>query len=309
VQKTLVNQPVREDNETERSGAETPTTPLTDTLAAKDSDDMADADSTPGKSPAFQFYPKDFITDERVTLMSMQERGVYITLICKCWTEGTLPADPVLLSRLCGFPTSAFRKCWIAIAPCFRPCSRDASRLIHPRLEKERQKQRAYRRRQADNGKLGGRPPKPKPNPSLSQKPAETQPMVNPSQSSAFASSSSSSDFSQKQERVRVFPPPRDKSPSEVSDDTAERAGRFCERYAELYAQCRKGARYLGRPALDFQEALTLVQTWSDARLEQLARAFLTTDHEFAEKGSRTMAQFRAMASWCDSQLIEAGIA
>ena len=107
----------------------------------------------------------------------------------------------------------------------------------------------------------------------------------------------------------KTVPIRRDLSPSEVSDDTAERAGRFCERYAELYAQCRKGARYVGRPALDFQEALTLVGTWSDARLEQLARAFLTTDHEFAEKGSRTMAQFRAMASWCDSQLIEAGIA
>jgi uncharacterized protein YdaU (DUF1376 family) len=188
------------ENRAERIGVSAPSAPLTDPDAERGSDDMADADSTPGKSPAFQFYPKDFITDERVTLMSMQERGVYITLICKCWTEGTLPADLVLLARLCGFPTAAFRKCWTAIAPCFRPCSRDASRLIHPRLEKERQKQRAYRRRQADNGKLGGRPPKPKPNPSLLQKPAETQRVANPLESSAFASSSSSSDSGQKRE-------------------------------------------------------------------------------------------------------------
>lgn len=96
---------------------------------------------------------------------------------------------------------------------------------------------------------------------------------------------------------------------SSVSDDLAERAGRFCERYAELYQQHRKGARYLSKPNLDYLEAVELCRVWSDARLEQLAQAFLVTDHEFAEKGSRTIAQFRSMASWCDSQLIAKGIA
>lgn len=270
------------------------------------SDEVDDA-VAPSKAPAFQFYPKDFITDERVALMSMQERGVYITLICKCWTEGTIPANLVLLARLCGFPVAAFRKCWTAIAPCFRAHSSDADRLIHPRLEKERRKQRAFRRRQADNGRKGGRPPqsgKPTANPSLSH-------TGFPKESSALSDlRSSSSDFSQQtHERVRAFPPPRDKSPSDVSDDMASRAGRFCERYADLYAKHRKGARYLGKPNLDFLEALQLVATWDDTRLDQIATVFLTTDHEFAEKGSRTMAQFRSLASWCDSRLVEAGIA
>lgn len=130
---------------------------------------MAAADTIPGKAPAFQFYPKDFLSDERVALMSMAERGVYITLICKCWTEGTLPADVALLAKLCGLPSSSFSKSWAAIAPCFR-ASNQPDRLIHPRLEKERKKQRAFRRRQADNGRKGGRPPKndkPTHNPSL----------------------------------------------------------------------------------------------------------------------------------------------
>jgi hypothetical protein len=105
---------------------------------------------------------------------------------------------------------------------------------------------------------------------------------------------------------VAVFRPPAPQSPS---DDLAERAGRFVEHYGELYQRHRNGARYLGKPNLDWLEAVELCRTWDDARLSQLAEAFLTTDHEFAEKGSRTMAQFRAMASWCDSQLIKAGIA
>ena len=31
----------------------------------------------------------------------------------------------------------------------------------------------------------------------------------------------------------------------------------------------------------------------------------LTTDHTFAEEGSRTVPQFLALASWCDGKLAE----
>jgi len=148
---------------------------------------MVDSDPS-AKAPAFQFYPKDFLTDEHVRLMSLQERGAYITLLCQCWTEGTLPADSERLARLCGVPSAAFRKLWPALEPCFRPASREDNRLVHPRLERERQKQRAYRKKQAENGKKGGRPitqDKPTANPILSQSGF-------PKESSAFASSSSS---------------------------------------------------------------------------------------------------------------------
>jgi uncharacterized protein YdaU (DUF1376 family) len=123
---------------------------------------MAESDhiTTPGKSPAFQFYPKDFLSDENVRLMSMQERGVYITLMCLCWIEGTLPADVSLLARLAGVPLPAFRKLWPQLLPCFRTDAARDGRLIHPRLERERESQANYRRRQSDNGKKGGRPNK-----------------------------------------------------------------------------------------------------------------------------------------------------
>ena len=213
MQNSVENRPKVGENSGAQSVLSTPSAPLT-AHAEEVSDDMADSDSTPGKSPAFQFYPKDFITDERVTLMSMQERGVYITLICKCWTEGTLPSDLVLLARLCGFPSAAFRKCWTAIAPCFRPCSRDASRLVHPRLEKERQKQRAYRRRQADNGRKGGRPPqsgKPTANPSLSAPGF-------PKESFALSDLRSSSSSSDSRQKTAAAPEARSKRPIYTSD-------------------------------------------------------------------------------------------
>jgi len=262
---------------------------------------MADADSTPGKSPAFQFYPNDFLSDANVIVMSLQERGAYITLVCICWQQGGLPAQVERLARLCGTPTATFQRLWPAISPCFRSVA-DGQRLLHPRLEKERKKQRAYRKAQSDKGKLGGRPKKPE----LSTEKAEAfenESQLRPAAKAGERSSSSSSDFSQKT-NVREFPATKEPTTTE------ERAGHFTNiTYPTLYQKYRKGARYVSKPTFDFMEAVELCRVWDDARLEKIATVFLTTDHQFAENGSRTMAQLRALASWCDSKLVEAGIA
>ncbi len=90
-----------------------------------------------------------------------------------------------------------------------------------------------------------------------------------------------------------------------TDSSVTERAGRFLERYPDLYAKHRKGARYAVRPVRDYAAAVTLCQTWPDDRLDKLAVIFLTTDHEFAESGSRTVPQFLGLASWCDGKLAE----
>lgn len=83
-----------------------------------------------------------------------------------------------------------------------------------------------------------------------------------------------------------------------------ERAGRFVDRYQELYPEHRNGARYAVKPARDYAAAVTLCTTWADdGYLEKLAVVFLTTDHKFAAEGSRTLPQFLAIASWCDGRL------
>lgn len=120
-----------------------------------------DQHTTTRTAPAFQFYPKDFLSAESVQVMSLQERGAYITLICVCWIEGSLPADVARLARLCGAPLTAFRRFWPALERCFRADPEAPGRLIHPRLERERHKQAEFRRRQSDNGRRGGRPRKP----------------------------------------------------------------------------------------------------------------------------------------------------
>jgi uncharacterized protein YdaU (DUF1376 family) len=106
----------------------------------------------PEKAPAFQFYPRDFLSDGRVAGMSLEERGAYITLLCLCWLEHKLPAEPEKLARMVGVPLPAFRKLWAAIHPCFTEVP---GGLVQKRLEKERQKQKEYRQRMADRGVAG----------------------------------------------------------------------------------------------------------------------------------------------------------
>lgn len=101
-------------------------------------------------SPAFQFYPKDFLTDGKVAAMSLEECGAYIRLLCLCWQERSLPVDLTKLARMVGVTPRAFRRVWPAIGACF---TKQGGRLIHRRLDKERAKQAEFRRRQSDAGK------------------------------------------------------------------------------------------------------------------------------------------------------------
>lgn len=117
---------------------------------------MPSAKST--KAPAFQFYPKDFLADSNVDEMSMAERGMYITLLCKCWLDGGLPIDLPALARMVRTRPDMFSKVWPSgLSKCFVERS---GKLQNPRLLKEQKKQDEYRARQADNGSKGGRPPR-----------------------------------------------------------------------------------------------------------------------------------------------------
>ena len=104
------------------------------------------------RSPAFQFYPADFLSDPNVAGMSLQERGAYITLICLCWKDGSLPLEDERLARMVGLPLSNWRKLAPIVVGCFTTVD---GRLVHRRLDKERQKQLAFQAEQQVKGKAG----------------------------------------------------------------------------------------------------------------------------------------------------------
>jgi uncharacterized protein YdaU (DUF1376 family) len=134
------------------------------------------------KSPAFQYYPKDFLSDARVMAMSLEERGAYWTLVSVLWLEKNLKNDPRVLSKILGVTPKTMAKLWVAIGPCF--IVRDDGTLSHNRLEHERLQQSTYSASMSDNGRKGGRPRLSAENPQLFHEKAE--------KSSASASASAS---------------------------------------------------------------------------------------------------------------------
>lgn len=102
------------------------------------------------KSPAFQFYPADYTSSQRVRLLTLEEEGAYINLLCSCWLHGSIPADPAMAARLVGKGCSATLA--TTVLTMFTPSSQ-AGRLVHERLERERLKQSDWREKSASGGR------------------------------------------------------------------------------------------------------------------------------------------------------------
>jgi uncharacterized protein YdaU (DUF1376 family) len=106
-----------------------------------------------GKSPSFQFYAADYLADENTALMTLEEEGAYIRAMAYCWREGSIPADDDHLSRLLkGASTTVLR----VVRECFNQSPTDPLRLVHRRLEKEREKQKVWREKSAEGGRKSG---------------------------------------------------------------------------------------------------------------------------------------------------------
>lgn len=95
------------------------------------------------KSPAFQCYPKDYLTDENVLVMTLEEEGAYWRLMLSEWVEESLPTEMIKLAKICRISEKKMKKIWENLKNCFE--FRSDGRLIHPRLQKERNKQETNR--------------------------------------------------------------------------------------------------------------------------------------------------------------------
>jgi uncharacterized protein YdaU (DUF1376 family) len=103
------------------------------------------------RKPAFQFYPADYLSSARVCMMTLEEEGAYMRLLCYCWIQGHLPADPEKLARLIGKGGSTTLA--TVVAAMFKKDPGNAERLIHDRLEEERVKQAEWAKKSSLGGK------------------------------------------------------------------------------------------------------------------------------------------------------------
>jgi len=114
--------------------------------------------------PYFPFYPRDFRESETVQVMTLEERGAYIMLLCHQWENGSIPSSPARIERILGLGngwvpgrdpvdpellTRVIDSLMPMIYEAFTPDPNDRDRLMNPRLEVER----AIAQKRSDRGK------------------------------------------------------------------------------------------------------------------------------------------------------------
>jgi uncharacterized protein YdaU (DUF1376 family) len=95
------------------------------------------------KAPAFQFYPKQWLGDDNVLLMSFEARGMHMHLMCIAWQQEppcTLPADDEMLRQWVGNPRN-WEKLKAQILRAWRMVD---GRWLQAGLLAEYNKQKAY---------------------------------------------------------------------------------------------------------------------------------------------------------------------
>jgi len=103
------------------------------------------------KSPAFQFYPADYLADAKVQALSIEGEGCYFRLLCYCWREGFIPSNRVAIARLCkGYDGPGIDE---AISMFSRGEKR--GQLVHRRLDKERKRQAEHSKLMQESGLRG----------------------------------------------------------------------------------------------------------------------------------------------------------
>lgn len=169
-------------------------------------------------SPAFQWYPKDYLSSARVAVMSLEEEGAYLRALNYCWLHGSIPADPKLLARLIGKGCS--EEVARVVQGCFDLVHENGTEMVHSRIEEEREKQNRWREKSAAGGKKSAQVRRRQQLQRLkggsTLVATKSQPKANISSSSSYSNTTESKDSSVLLEREPAAPPPaREPDPPE----------------------------------------------------------------------------------------------
>lgn len=137
------------------------------------------------KAPAFQFYAQDFLTG---TLdMTMEEKGIYITLLSIQWSKGEIPKERLGL---------LIHRDWNGVPDMVKKKFTDLGKtVINDRLHLQKQKMDEFREKQRLNGLKGGRPLKNK---------TQTKPKDKPNKSSSIEDRSKKIEVRKKKKEIEV---------------------------------------------------------------------------------------------------------
>lgn len=106
-------------------------------------------------SPAFQFYPGDWLSSTKIALMTPAQEGAYLRLLCHAWNDPdcSIPDDDNQLAILSRLGEDWFKGGSQMVKVCFEPSPHQNGRLVNLRLLKEKQKQELWK----EKSSIGGR--------------------------------------------------------------------------------------------------------------------------------------------------------
>ena len=110
-----------------------------------------------GKSPAFQFYASDWLSDGKRIMMSVAQRGAYIDLLAYQWLESAIPEDIPSLARICLVSEETMTELWQGpLQGAFKYLGKHlGTGLYNARLESERTAQAKRRNAMSRGGRKG----------------------------------------------------------------------------------------------------------------------------------------------------------
>ena len=120
--------------------------------------------------PWFPFWVDRWLLSRSVRLMTYEQRGIYLELLCMAWRDGSLPADIEDLAGLLGIDADRMEAAWRRIGRMFKP--REDGHLINEWQEEIRAEQQAKNALQKSKSALGVE--------ARRRKAAERNPQVNP---------------------------------------------------------------------------------------------------------------------------------
>ncbi len=106
-------------------------------------------------APAFQFYASDTMADKRYRSMSLEERGLLISILCECWVNRSVPSDPQSIGKWLGFGKELIEAALTQRVLSFFKVNE--SEITSPELERYRTELEERREKMSQGGKKGAK--------------------------------------------------------------------------------------------------------------------------------------------------------
>lgn len=103
------------------------------------------------KPPAFQCYASNLIADKNYRLMSLSERGLWISMYLECWANQGVPSSPNELAKFLGFEHGEIELNLTKSVSSF--FSVNGELMVSPELDDYREGLKKIRKKQSDGGK------------------------------------------------------------------------------------------------------------------------------------------------------------